>query len=190
MERLPRCTACVCCLDEPYDLAGAGQSEIGRPILAVGSDLQILEVERDVVVDRLCGIADAVLSCLASFVCSWYNLINGRAAPTCHRSSIDAMLMFVSERRYDSGVTTMAGTRAVLLSLLLEADDDGYLASVPGLQGAFAEGESVEEAVFNCADVVNLIAAYRLERGETLGLGEVELTPDTRIAVAIPVAVG
>ena len=84
----------------------------------------------------------------------------------------------------------MAGTRAVLLSLLLEADDDGYLASVPGLQGAFAEGESVEEAVFNCADVVKLIAAYRLERGETLGLGEVELTPDTRIAVAIPVAVG
>ena len=72
---------------------------------------------------------------------------------------------------------------------MLEANDDGYLASVPGLQGAFAEGDTVEQAIFNCIDVVKLIAAYRLERGESLGFNEVELTPDTRLTVAIPIGV-
>jgi len=80
----------------------------------------------------------------------------------------------------------MSNTRAVFLSLVLEANDGGYLASVPGLQGAFAEGDTVEEAIFNCIDVVKLIAAYRAERGETLGFNEVELTPATRITIAIP----
>ena len=81
----------------------------------------------------------------------------------------------------------MAKTRAVFLSLMLEANDDGYLASVPGLQGAFAEGDTVEEAIFNRIDVVKMIAAYRAERGENLGFNEVELTPDTRMTVAVPV---
>lgn len=44
----------------------------------------------------------------------------------------------------------MSGTRAVLLSVVLEKNDDGYLASVPGLQGAFADGDTVEVALFNC----------------------------------------
>jgi len=78
-------------------------------------------------------------------------------------------------------------TRAVFLSVVLEANDDGYLASVPGLQGAFAAGDTVEQAIFNCIDVVKLIAAYRLERGESLGFNEVELTPGTRLTVAIPI---
>jgi len=63
----------------------------------------------------------------------------------------------------------MRENRAVYLSLVLEVSDDGYLASAPGLQGAFAEGDTVEEAIFNCIDVVKLIAAYRSERGESLG---------------------
>ena len=75
----------------------------------------------------------------------------------------------------------MSATRAVFLSLVVQAnDDDGYLASVPGLQGAFAEGDTVEEAIFNCVDVAKLIAAYRAERGEPLGFNEVEIGPDTR----------
>lgn len=84
----------------------------------------------------------------------------------------------------------MSNTRAILLSLVLEASDGGYLASVPGLQGAFAEGDTVEEAVFNCVDVVKMIAAYRAERGESLGFNEVELTPETRLTIAVPVGVG
>ena len=59
----------------------------------------------------------------------------------------------------------MGDTRAVFLSLVLEASGAGYLASVPGIQGAFAEGDTIEEAIFNCIDVVKMIAAYRAEQG-------------------------
>ena len=83
----------------------------------------------------------------------------------------------------------MDRTRAIILSLVLEVNDDGYLASAPGLQGAFAEGDTVEEAIFNCIDVVKMIAAYRAERGESLGFNEIEFTPDTRMTMAIPVGV-
>ena len=80
--------------------------------------------------------------------------------------------------------------RAVFLSIVLETNEDGYLATVPGLQGAFAEGDTVEEAIFNCVDVVKMISAYRAERGESLGLNEVELAPDMRLTVAIPIGIG
>ena len=80
----------------------------------------------------------------------------------------------------------MSDTQAIFLSLVLQVNDDGYLASVPDLQGAFAEGDTVEEAIFNCIDVVKLIAAYRAER---LGFNRVELTPNTRPTVAVPVGV-
>jgi len=83
----------------------------------------------------------------------------------------------------------MDHTRAIILSLVLEVNDDGYLASAPGLQGAFAEGDTVEEAIFNCIDVVKMIAAYRAERDESLGFDEIEFTPDTRMTMAIPVGV-
>jgi predicted RNase H-like HicB family nuclease len=86
--------------------------------------------------------------------------------------------------------STQSKTRAVFLSLLLEANDDGYLASVPGIQGAFAEGDTIEEAIFNCIDVVKMIIAYRTERGESLGSNEIELTPDTRMTVAVRVGIG
>lgn len=75
----------------------------------------------------------------------------------------------------------MRENRAVYLSLVLEVNDDGYLASAAGLQGAFAEGDSIEEAIFNCIDVVKLIAVYRSKRGETLGFNAVEFTPETRL---------
>ncbi len=83
----------------------------------------------------------------------------------------------------------MGNMRAVFLSMILESNDDGYMASVPGIQGAFAEGDTIEEAMFNCVDVVKMIAAYRAERGESLGFNEIELTPDTRMTVAIPVGI-
>jgi predicted RNase H-like HicB family nuclease len=81
----------------------------------------------------------------------------------------------------------MRETRAAFLSLVVEPNDDGYLAQCPGIQGAFAEGESLEEAIFNCVDVIKMIAAYRTERGESLGFNEVEITPDTRMTVAVPI---
>lgn len=84
----------------------------------------------------------------------------------------------------------MSDTRTVFVSLVVEPNGDGYLATVPGLQGAVAEGDTVEEAVFNCVDVVKLIAAYRAERGEPLGVNEVKLTTTTRMTVAMPIGVG
>ena len=87
-------------------------------------------------------------------------------------------------------VNEMLDTKAIFLSLVVETNDDGYLAECPGIQGAFAEGDSIEEAIFNCVDVVKLIVAYRAERGESIGFNVVELTPQTRMTVAIPVGVG
>lgn len=81
----------------------------------------------------------------------------------------------------------MKESRAVYLSLVLEANDDGFLASMPGVQGAFAEGDTLEEALFNCIDVIKLIEAYRAERGESLGLQAIEFAPGMQMTVAVPV---
>ena len=84
----------------------------------------------------------------------------------------------------------MSNTKTILLSLVVEANDDGYSARCPGIQGAFAEGDTIEEAIFNCVDVIKMIDAYRTERGESLGFHEMELTPETRITVSVPVGLG
>ena len=84
----------------------------------------------------------------------------------------------------------MRDEQAMLLSLLIEVNGDGYLASVPGIQGAVAEGDTMEGAVFNCIDVVKLIAAYRKERGENLGFNTVAMTPESRLTVAMPLGLG
>ncbi|MDZ7302036.1 MAG: type II toxin-antitoxin system HicB family antitoxin [candidate division KSB1 bacterium] len=51
----------------------------------------------------------------------------------------------------------------------MKKNDEGFLASVPIIQGAFAEGDSIEDAVFNCVDVLKMIFDYRRERGESMG---------------------
>jgi predicted RNase H-like HicB family nuclease len=83
----------------------------------------------------------------------------------------------------------MRDTRAIYLSLVLEANDDGYLASAPGIQGAFAEGDTIEDAIFNCVDVVKMIAVYRSERSESLGFDAFKFAPGMQLAVAMPVGV-
>ncbi len=60
----------------------------------------------------------------------------------------------------------MPTKKALYLTMVIEPNDDGYLARCPGIQGAFAEGDTIEEAMFNCVDVLKIIAAYRAERGE------------------------
>ncbi|HHE73158.1 MAG TPA: hypothetical protein ENL34_12850 [Chloroflexi bacterium] len=81
----------------------------------------------------------------------------------------------------------MSGGKVLYLTMVVESNDDGYLARCPGIQGAFAEGDTIEEAIFNCVDVVKMIATYRAERGETLGVNEIDLAPETRFSLAIPV---
>jgi len=83
----------------------------------------------------------------------------------------------------------MPGRKALYLTMVIEANDDGYLARCPGIQGGFAEGDTIEEAIFNCVDVVKMIAAYREERGEILGVNQVDLTPETQFSLAIPVGI-
>lgn len=76
------------------------------------------------------------------------------------------------------------------LSIMVEPNDAGYLARCSRVQGAFAEGDTIEEAIFNCVDVVKMIASFRSERGENIGLDEFVLEPDVRVSVAVPVEVG
>jgi len=79
--------------------------------------------------------------------------------------------------------------KASYLPLVLEPNEDGYLAHCPGLQGAFAEGDTMEEAMFNCIDVIKMILAYRAERGEAPLWSEIEITPQTQLSFSIPIAV-
>ena len=84
----------------------------------------------------------------------------------------------------------MAERHAIFVSMVVQPVDSGFLASVPGLQGALGEGDTVEEAVFNCMDVAKMIVEYRRERGEPLGFNEVPIDPTTRMTVSLPLAVG
>jgi predicted RNase H-like HicB family nuclease len=83
----------------------------------------------------------------------------------------------------------MKDKRAVLVCFVIEKNNDGYLASVPSIQGALAEGDSIEEAIFNCVDVLKMIFDYRRERGEPVAFDTVKLTANTRLTVALPVGI-
>lgn len=88
-----------------------------------------------------------------------------------------------------TGATDTIPARALLLSMVVEANDDGFLARAPGIQGAFAEGDTIEEAVFNCVDVIKLIAAYRAERGESPLAGSIDVTPETQLAISMAIEI-
>ncbi len=51
--------------------------------------------------------------------------------------------------------------KAAYLNIIITVNDDGYLAQCPGIQGAFAEGGTIDEAIFNCTDVLEMISDYR-----------------------------
>ena len=82
-----------------------------------------------------------------------------------------------------------AQPHAVLFSHGLEPTDDGFLARCPAIPAAFAEGDTIEEAIFNGVAVIKMIAAYRAERGEGPPVGVIDVTPDTQLAIAIPIAI-
>lgn len=83
----------------------------------------------------------------------------------------------------------MKKSKAVLASIEVEKNGDGFLARVPGVQGAFAEGDTVEEAVFNCIDVTKMIFEYKKERKESLGFNEFEFGKNARMTFAVPIGV-
>ena len=83
----------------------------------------------------------------------------------------------------------MRDSKITFLSLVVEPNDIGYLAHCLSIQGAFAEGDTIEEALFNCVDVIKMILAYRAERGESPRIDEVTLTSEMQVTVSIPVGV-
>jgi predicted RNase H-like HicB family nuclease len=84
----------------------------------------------------------------------------------------------------------MSSDKFFYLTMVVEANDDGYLARCADIQGAFAEGDTIEEAIFNCVDVVKMIVAYRAERNESLDKKEIKLTPEMQFSFAMPVGIG
>ena len=76
-----------------------------------------------------------------------------------------------------------------MASIEIKKNDDGFLARIPGIQGAFAEGDTVEEAVFNCIDVVKMIFEYRKERNEKLGFNKIKFTRNSKLAFTMPVGI-
>ena len=83
----------------------------------------------------------------------------------------------------------MNPNKTLLASIKIEKNEDGYLATLPGIQGAFAEGDTVEEALFNCADVVKLIFQFRKERGEDLGFNLFNFNKSNSLTVALPIGI-
>ena len=81
----------------------------------------------------------------------------------------------------------MNDRQILYVTIVIEANDDGFLARCADIPGAFAEGDTIEEAIFNCVDVIKMIADYRAERGEPLGINKVDFSPGMRISVALPV---
>jgi predicted RNase H-like HicB family nuclease len=83
----------------------------------------------------------------------------------------------------------MKKSKAIMASIEIKKNEDGFLARVPGVQGAFAEGDTVEEALFNCIDVTKMIMEYRKERNEPMGFNEFDLTKNTQITLAFPIGI-
>jgi len=75
------------------------------------------------------------------------------------------------------------------VDIIISVNDDGYMAQCPGIQGAFAEGDTIEEAVFNCIDVLKMIADYRKERFEKMGISVIDLVPNMQISISLPVSI-
>lgn len=52
-------------------------------------------------------------------------------------------------------------------AILTEAPEGGYLVDFPDFEGeAFTEGDTLEEALRNAAEVLSLIVEHRTERGQ------------------------
>jgi predicted RNase H-like HicB family nuclease len=47
------------------------------------------------------------------------------------------------------------------MKIKIEKNDDGFLARLPDVQGAFAEGDTAFEALCNLFDVIKMILEYR-----------------------------
>ncbi|MBI4571328.1 MAG: type II toxin-antitoxin system HicB family antitoxin [Chloroflexi bacterium] len=58
--------------------------------------------------------------------------------------------------------------RSYRFSVVIEGDEDGFVAYCPELQGCYTQGKTYDEALRNIRDAVRLHLEDRLERGEQI----------------------
>ena len=58
-------------------------------------------------------------------------------------------------------------------SVIIEKDENGYIATCPELQGCYAQGDSYEEVLENIRDVIRLHIEDRLSAGEKIPRSEI-----------------
>ncbi len=76
------------------------------------------------------------------------------------------------------------------LPVVISWEEDVYIARCPLIQGAFAEGETPEEALKELSEVIKMILAYRAERqlGSEI-FEELEIGPEkmcTTLPISLP----
>jgi predicted RNase H-like HicB family nuclease len=69
------------------------------------------------------------------------------------------------------------------LPIIIEKDEDGYLAYCPELQGCYTQGDTYEEALANIEDAIALHIQDRVENGETVSRPEVLNIATVEVAV-------
>jgi predicted RNase H-like HicB family nuclease len=75
------------------------------------------------------------------------------------------------------------------LPVIIYYDEDTYIAKCPIIQGAFAEGDTPEEALKELMDVIKMIIAYKKERNEKLeNLEEFISKKESKICTSIPIS--
>lgn len=51
-----------------------------------------------------------------------------------------------------------------MLNINIEKNDDGFLATCPDIEGAFSEGNTEFDALYNLFDVIKMISEYKKEK--------------------------
>lgn len=77
-------------------------------------------------------------------------------------------------------------------AIITPQDLNGYLVTLPDLEEAFTEGETLEEALFNAAEVLSLVLESRMDNkedipdpGEKKGRNVYLIAPDVKIQAAL-----
>jgi predicted RNase H-like HicB family nuclease len=68
-------------------------------------------------------------------------------------------------------------------SVVIEKDQDGYIASCPALQGCYTQGATYEEVLANIQDAIRLHCEDRLASGEDIP--QPDAVSLTSVAVAV-----
>jgi predicted RNase H-like HicB family nuclease len=69
------------------------------------------------------------------------------------------------------------------LPIIIEKDEDGYIAYCPELQGCYTQGDTYEEALAGIKDAIALHIQDRLENGEPIAHPEVLNIATVEVAV-------